>query len=78
ANPVGGETARVGRSRAAPAPAQRIEEFRQILLDGGIMTTTRRTRGQDIDAACGQLAGRVKDRTTARLGDKLKLQAANA
>jgi len=60
------------------SPAQRIDEFRQILLDGGIMTTTRRTRGQDIDAACGQLAGRVKDRTTARLGDKLKLQAANA
>ena len=60
------------------SPAQRIDEFRQILLDGGIMTTTRRTRGQDSDAACGQLAGRVKDRTTARLGDKLKLQAANA
>ncbi|MCZ6880445.1 MAG: 23S rRNA (adenine(2503)-C(2))-methyltransferase RlmN [Gammaproteobacteria bacterium] len=60
------------------SPAQRIDEFRQILLDGGIMTTTRRTRGQDIDAACGQLAGRVKDRTTARLGDKLKLQVANA
>ncbi|MCZ6686342.1 MAG: 23S rRNA (adenine(2503)-C(2))-methyltransferase RlmN [Gammaproteobacteria bacterium] len=60
------------------SPAQRIDEFRQILLDGGIMTTTRRTRGQDIDAACGQLAGRVKDRITARLGDKLKLQVANA
>ncbi len=60
------------------SPAQRIDEFRQILLDGGIMTTTRRTRGQDIDAACGQLAGRVKDRTTARLGDKLKLRVANA
>ncbi|MCH8895756.1 MAG: 23S rRNA (adenine(2503)-C(2))-methyltransferase RlmN [Proteobacteria bacterium] len=60
------------------SPAQRIDEFRQILMDGGIMTTTRRTRGQDIDAACGQLAGRVKDRTTARLGDKLKLQVANA
>lgn len=60
------------------SPAQRIDEFRQILLDGGIMTTTRRTRGQDIDAACGQLAGRVKDRTTARLGDKMKLKAASA
>ncbi len=53
------------------SPAQRIDEFRQILLDGGIMTTTRRTRGQDIDAACGQLAGKVLDRTTVRLGDKL-------
>lgn len=60
------------------SPAQRIDEFRQILLDGGIMTTTRRTRGQDIDAACGQLAGRVTDRTTARLGDKLKLQVSSA
>ncbi|MCZ6716093.1 MAG: 23S rRNA (adenine(2503)-C(2))-methyltransferase RlmN [Gammaproteobacteria bacterium] len=60
------------------SPAQRIDEFRQILLDGGIMTTTRRTRGQDIDAACGQLAGRVKDRTTARLGDKLIRQVSNA
>lgn len=60
------------------SPAQRIDEFRQILLDGGIMTTTRRTRGQDIDAACGQLAGKVTDRTTARLGDKLKLQVSSA
>jgi 23S rRNA (adenine2503-C2)-methyltransferase len=31
----------------------------------------RRTRGEDIDAACGQLAGKVHDRTTARLGSKL-------
>ena len=60
------------------SPAQRIDEFRQILLDGGIMTTTRRTRGQDIDAACGQLAGRVTDRTTARLGDKLIRQVSSA
>ena len=60
------------------SPAQRIDEFRQILLDGGIMTTTRRTRGQDIDAACGQLAGKVTDRTTSRLGDKLKLQVSSA
>ncbi len=60
------------------SPAQRIDEFRQILLDGGIMTTTRRTRGQDIDAACGQLAGRVKDRTTMRLGDKHFRQVSSA
>jgi 23S rRNA (adenine2503-C2)-methyltransferase len=31
----------------------------------------RRTRGDDIDAACGQLAGKVVDRTTARLGSKV-------
>jgi 23S rRNA (adenine2503-C2)-methyltransferase len=33
------------------------------LLDGGLVTTVRKTRGDDIDAACGQLAGDVKDRT---------------
>ena len=37
----------------------------------GVLATVRRTRGDDIDAACGQLAGRVIDRTTVRLGDKL-------
>ncbi|MFZ6726016.1 23S rRNA (adenine(2503)-C(2))-methyltransferase RlmN [Undibacterium sp. MH2W] len=41
----------------------RIKAFAQILLDAGIVTTTRKTRGDDIDAACGQLAGEVKDRT---------------
>jgi len=42
---------------------QRVREFASILTDGGIVTTVRRTRGQDIDAACGQLAGAVRDRT---------------
>lgn len=41
----------------------RIKQFAQILIDAGIVTTTRKTRGDDIDAACGQLAGAVKDRT---------------
>jgi len=36
-----------------------IERFQSVLHDLGMRTTTRRTRGQDIDAACGQLAGRV-------------------
>jgi 23S rRNA (adenine2503-C2)-methyltransferase len=36
-----------------------------------VIATTRRTRGDDIDAACGQLVGRVNDRTTVRLGSKL-------
>jgi 23S rRNA (adenine2503-C2)-methyltransferase len=40
-----------------------IDRFRDILLGAGLMTITRRTRGDDIDAACGQLAGRVLDRT---------------
>jgi 23S rRNA (adenine2503-C2)-methyltransferase len=41
----------------------RIKMFAQILMDAGIVTTVRKTRGDDIDAACGQLAGEVQDRT---------------
>ncbi|MEO5353554.1 MAG: 23S rRNA (adenine(2503)-C(2))-methyltransferase RlmN [Magnetococcus sp. XQGC-1] len=41
----------------------RIKAFAQILMNQGIVTTIRKTRGDDIDAACGQLAGEVKDRT---------------
>lgn len=41
----------------------RIKIFAQILMDAGIVTTVRKTRGDDIDAACGQLAGEVQDRT---------------
>ena len=40
-----------------------IMAFSQVLLDAGIVTTVRKTRGDDIDAACGQLAGPGKDRT---------------
>ncbi|CAM8666522.1 COG0820 Predicted Fe-S-cluster redox enzyme [Comamonadaceae bacterium] len=40
-----------------------VQEFARILLEGGLVTTVRKTRGDDIDAACGQLAGDVKDRT---------------
>ncbi len=47
-----------------------IERFRDILLQGGVMATIRRTRGDDIDAACGQLVGRVNDRVLNRLGQK--------
>ena len=42
-----------------------IQEFARILTEAGIVTTIRRTRGDDIDAACGQLAGDVRDRTGA-------------
>src|SRR5690606_34911442 len=42
---------------------ERIKAFAQRLVDAGIVTTVRRTRGDDIDAACGQLAGEVQDRT---------------
>jgi 23S rRNA (adenine2503-C2)-methyltransferase len=48
-----------------------IERFRDVLLKSGVIATIRRTRGDDIDAACGQLVGRVADRTTVRLGRKL-------
>ncbi len=40
-----------------------IDRFRQVLMEAGLVTVTRKTRGDDIDAACGQLAGRVQDRT---------------
>jgi len=40
-----------------------IRRFQDILVKAGLRCTTRRTRGEDIDAACGQLAGRVKDKT---------------
>ena len=45
------------------SPAERIRRFAGILIDAGIVTTTRKTRGDDVDAACGQLAGQVQDRT---------------
>jgi 23S rRNA (adenine2503-C2)-methyltransferase len=48
-----------------------IERFRDVLLRAGVLATIRRTRGQDIDAACGQLVGRVSDRTAVRLGSKM-------
>jgi len=41
-----------------------INSFREILISKGINTITRKTRGDDIDAACGQLAGQFKDRTS--------------
>jgi 23S rRNA (adenine2503-C2)-methyltransferase len=45
------------------SPVEKIKAFAGILIDAGIVTTIRKTRGDDIDAACGQLAGDVKDRT---------------
>ncbi|MGH8286814.1 MAG: 23S rRNA (adenine(2503)-C(2))-methyltransferase RlmN [Steroidobacteraceae bacterium] len=47
-----------------------IRRFQDELMHRGLIATIRRTRGEDIDAACGQLAGRVIDRTTVRLGSK--------
>ncbi len=58
-------------TRYRRSPAHVIERFRDELLQRGLLATIRRTRGDDIDAACGQLAGRVIDRTTVRLGNKV-------
>jgi 23S rRNA (adenine2503-C2)-methyltransferase len=58
-------------TRYKRSSAAAIERFRDILNANGVIATTRRTRGDDIDAACGQLVGRVQDRTTVRLGSKL-------
>jgi len=44
--------------------SERVRRFADILLQAGIVTTTRKTRGDDVAAACGQLAGQVKDRTS--------------
>ena len=74
-----GRPAKVNLIPFNPFPATRyrrsseeaIVRFRDVLIKAGVIATIRRTRGDDIDAACGQLVGRVNDRTTIRLGDKL-------
>lgn len=50
--------------------SERIKSFAKILTEAGIVTTIRKTRGDDIDAACGQLAGDVQDRT--KVQDRMK------
>jgi 23S rRNA (adenine2503-C2)-methyltransferase len=58
-------------TRYARSPEAVIAAFRDLLMKQGVIATIRRTRGDDIDAACGQLKGRVLDRTQVRLGRKL-------
>jgi 23S rRNA (adenine2503-C2)-methyltransferase len=58
--------------------AEAIRRFRDLLVQGGVMATVRRTRGDEIDAACGQLRGQVMDRTQVRLGSKLVRLAVRA
>jgi len=53
------------------SPRERISAFQAILSDAGLVTTIRRTRGEGIDAACGQLAGQVQDRTKRRLATRI-------
>jgi 23S rRNA (adenine2503-C2)-methyltransferase len=52
-----------GLKKSSPA---RVQDFAKRLMDAGIITTVRKTRGDDIAAACGQLAGDVKDRTNVK------------
>ena len=57
------------KSQYTRSPAERIRAFADILRAKDIITTTRKTRGDDIDAACGQLAGKVQNRQKQRLRD---------
>jgi 23S rRNA (adenine2503-C2)-methyltransferase len=50
--------------------SNQIKKFQSWLREKGIIVTTRKTRGDDIDAACGQLAGKVNNRVLSRLGHK--------
>jgi 23S rRNA (adenine2503-C2)-methyltransferase len=52
-----------------------IENFQNRLRERGLIATTRKTRGGDIDAACGQLAGKVHDRVRVRLSEKRRRTA---
>jgi 23S rRNA (adenine2503-C2)-methyltransferase len=60
------------------SPAERVRRFADVLIQAGIVTTTRKTRGDDIDAACGQLAGQVRDKTRRAAGRIIPLQEARA
>ena len=51
------------------SPAARVQAFAHVLTQAGFVATVRKTRGDDIDAACGQLAGEVQDRT--RVQDRM-------
>jgi 23S rRNA (adenine2503-C2)-methyltransferase len=57
------------------SPPERVDAFRQRLLRSGLVATTRKTRGDEISAACGQLVGRVQDRTRRRSPAAISLEA---
>ena len=58
------------------SPQARIDAFREILITSGLITITRKTRGDDIDAACGQLAGKVVARAARIARRKAEARAA--
>ena len=53
---------------------ERIDRFQEIVMQGGLIATVRKTRGDDIDAACGQLVGKVQDRT--KRSERIKMKMA--
>lgn len=53
---------------------ERITRFQEIVMQGGLIATVRKTRGEDINAACGQLVGKVQDRT--KRSERIKLKMA--
>jgi 23S rRNA (adenine2503-C2)-methyltransferase len=57
------------------SPRPQIEAFQRIMAKSGIITTIRSTRGDDIDAACGQLVGQVKDRTRRSAAHAARIEA---
>lgn len=57
------------------SPPERVDAFRQRLVRSGLVTTTRKTRGDEISAACGQLVGRVQDRTRRSVAVRIPMQA---
>ncbi len=59
----------------ATSKSENIRRFRDILMQAGYVVTTRKTRGEDIDAACGQLAGKVKDKTRRQAKYMMELAA---
>lgn len=61
-----------GFKRSSP---ETIRIFRDVLMQSGLVTTVRKTRGDDIDAACGQLAGQVQDKTRRTVKKMLKTEA---
>jgi 23S rRNA (adenine2503-C2)-methyltransferase len=63
-NPVAGTP--YGRT-----PKKRVDAFRKALMDNGVIAITRRPRGDDIDAACGQLAGELDNLVRVPLAQKM-------
>jgi 23S rRNA (adenine2503-C2)-methyltransferase len=57
------------------SPPDAVRRFQEILMNANVVATVRKTRGEDIDGACGQLAGRVRDRTRRTQGRGAGVQA---